>query len=42
MDTLVLLMCRYSKDGKTLNEDEFCEMMRSYEITGEEEYTDMQ
>ena len=36
------IMASYSDDGKTLNEDQFCNLMQSFEIQNEYEFTDAQ
>ena len=40
--TLTKSLQKYSSDGKNLNEDQFCEFMRSYELETENEQTDME
>ena len=41
-NSLVRIMKGFSFDGKTLNEKKFCELMRSFEVTNENEFTDEQ
>eukprot|EP00355_Strombidium_rassoulzadegani_P009394 CAMPEP_0168623648 /NCGR_PEP_ID=MMETSP0449_2-20121227/8943_1 /TAXON_ID=1082188 /ORGANISM="Strombidium rassoulzadegani, Strain ras09" /LENGTH=174 /DNA_ID=CAMNT_0008665055 /DNA_START=91 /DNA_END=612 /DNA_ORIENTATION=+ len=36
------IMASYSKDGETLNEDQFCDLMQSFEVQNEYEFTDAQ
>ena len=42
MNSLYRIMASYSKDNKNLNEDEFCNLMQSFEIKNEHEFTDAQ
>ena len=32
LNSLTNIMASYSKDGKTLNEDQFCDLMQSFEV----------
>ena len=41
-NSLIRIMKGFSFDGKTLNEKKFCELMRSFEVTNENEFTDEQ
>ena len=41
-DSLVRIMQGYSDDQQTLNEKAFCKLMRSFETTNENEFTDEQ
>ena len=41
-NSLVRIMKGFSLDGKTLNEKKFWELMRSFEVTNENEFTDEQ
>jgi len=36
------IMASYSKNGKDLNEDEFCQLMQSFEVQSDYEFTDQQ
>ena len=40
LNSLFKIMASYSKDGKNLNEDQFCKLMQSFEIQNEYEFTD--
>ena len=42
LNSLFKIMASYSKDSKTLNEDQFCKLMQSFEIQNEYEFTDQQ
>ena len=35
-------MASYSKDGKYLNEDQFCSLMQTFEVQNDYEFTDAQ
>merc|ERR1719473_2075321 len=40
--SLTNIMASYSKNGKELNEDEFCQLMQSFEVQSDYEFTDQQ
>ena len=42
MNSLFRIMASYSKNQKTLTEDEFCNLMQSFEIKNQYEFTDAQ
>ena len=42
LNSLTKIMEGYSSDRKTLNEDQFCELMKSFEIQNDYEFTDAQ
>ena len=42
LKSLYQIMASYSSDKKNLNEDEFCNLMQSFEIQNEYEFTDAQ
>jgi len=42
LNSLFKIMASYSRDGQTLNEDQFCELMQSFEVSSEYEFTDAQ
>ena len=41
-NSLIRIMKGFSYNGKTLTEKKFCELMRSFEVTNENEFTDQQ
>ena len=40
--SLFNIMSSYSKDGKYLNEDQFCSLMQTFEVQNDYEFTDAQ
>ena len=41
-NSLTKIMASYTSDGKNLNEDQFCELMQSFETQNDYEFTDAQ